>query len=297
MIFIFKTDLIIMVLFRYILFVFIFILSSNTWSALVKIDDEYGNSRYKNYPSELIHNSCSLDDMVALKVYSTKKEFKQDHENVIEKLLAFIYRKGFKNILLSHGLTESDVDYLCKSPNRKIDNLEEEFFIYDYVMKEAIKEGKKWEYLFKNPVSSPLIELACHQREEINLLKFLLRAGINLNYKHKKYDISALCYACCEHSLGNTKEEIKKAFKNQVEVVRLLLDNGANPNLAAAKFSNSIWGIICSTKSQYNIELVNLLLAYGTSVFFDGKAVINCISKENSPAFYDIMLDATSKQS
>lgn len=83
--------------------------------------------------------------------------------------------------------------------------------------------------------------------------------------------------------------------EKQFDMVHLLLKHGANPNVTNS-FKESPFKWACEFNMKNNLPLVRLLLAYGASIFVDGKSILNSINQSMYPELYDLILEAQLKE-
>lgn len=102
---------------------------------------------------------------------------------------------------------------------------------------------------------------------DVEKVKKLLKAGLDINHQHAR--------TCnCDGNKGIGTALQRAVSHNSIELTRLLLENGADPNLGHGKYGNPLQ----KASESGNIELVRLLLKY--------KADIHCPGHDHASALH-----------
>ena len=127
------------------------------------------------------------------------------------------------------------------------------------VLDELIRNGANINAVNNNGDSLFSEYLFYVEEQDINLVKYLINRGADINFMSKNEGITPLYYACCSHS---------------IEAVKLLLENGADPNVVNYDNGASILSTCLRRKSYYVtdeiekslniiVPIINTLEEYG----------------------------------
>lgn len=132
-------------------------------------------------------------------------------------------------------------DYILNLPD--IDKIKNLIFLTDFIR------------------DSPLI-IAC-SNTNVSSIKFLLEQYRNLNIdfvNHQNNFGNSALYIACHNACHNSNH------KENLEIIKLLLDNGANTNIKNNQGDTPLTLICQYSNNSIITEIINLLIKYGTNI-------------------------------